>query len=141
MTADRTPTVHTQRNYIFAGALNIARVLGPSVVYGCNWDTFWVYLLAGFTGSTLAAMWGGATNVFGPFFVFYNAKQFFSKTFVRSTPFSTAADPLVHYQALSSTDSSLAPYAKGAGPRLSVPAKQIHQRSIALRTDHNPYTL
>jgi hypothetical protein len=128
---------------IYTGAsLNIARVLGPSVVYGCNWDTFWIYLLAGFTGSTLAAIWGYMTAAAGPFFVLHNAKQFFGKTFVRSTPYSTAADPLVHYTELSSDDPSLAPYAKIKGKRLSIPAQQIHQRTLrttaSLRTDRNP---
>jgi len=88
------------------GALNIARVLGASVVYGCGWTKFWVYLLAGFTGSTLAAGWAMMTNVNGPFNVFQNPKGFLTKHFVRSTPYSTASDPLVHYTALSSNDHS-----------------------------------
>ncbi len=50
-------------------ALNTARVLGPSVVYGCNWKTFWVYLLAHLAASTVAAVWGLLTNPHGPFFI------------------------------------------------------------------------
>jgi hypothetical protein len=124
--------------YVHAAALNIARVLGPSVVYGCNWDTFWVYFFGGLTGSGLAAGWAFMTNVAGPFSLAHNAKAFFSKQFVRSTPYSTATDPLVHYTQLSSHDQSLAPYAKGTGPRLSVPARELHKRTVSLRTDYNP---
>lgn len=138
----------TNFSSIAGAALNIARVLGPSVVYGC-WDSFWIYLLAGLTGSGLAAGWGFMTNVAGPFSLAHNAKGFFSKQFVRSTPYSTATDPLVHYTALSSNDQSLAPYAKITGPRLSVPARELHKRTlentppvgrtVSLRTDTNQY--
>ena len=110
------------------GSLNIARVLGPSVVYGCAWGTFWIYLLAGLSGSVLAGAFGGLTNPFGPFYLPYAAKQFFAKTsFVRSTPYSTATDPLAHYEVLSSDDSSLPPYGRIAGPRYDIPAKELHK--------------
>ncbi len=116
------------------GALNIARVLGPSVVYGCAWSTFWIYFLAGLTGSTLAALWGYATAIVGPYFVFHNLKAFVGKSFVRSTPYSTAADPLVNYDAVSSTDHSLAPYAKvGATTRLSVSPHTLYNRAPTRR--------
>ena len=116
------------------GALNIARVLGPSVVYGCAWATFWIYLLAGFTGATLAAGWAYMTNIVGPFFFAHNLKAFLGKTFVRSTPYSTAGDPLVNYDVVSSTDHSLAPYAKvGATTRLSVSPHTLYNRAPARR--------
>ena len=122
------------------GALNIARVLGPSVIYGCAWDTFWIYLLAGLSGSVLASAWGISTNVVGPFFLPYAAQQFFAKTsFVRSTPYSTATDPLAHYETLSSHDSSLPPYGRIAGPRYDIPAKELHKlTTMTMNRDGQP---
>ena len=98
-------------------------------MYGCAWPDFWIYLLAGFTGSTFAAVWAFMTIVVGPYFVFHNFKGFVGRNFVRSTPYSTAADPLIHYDTLSSTDHSLAPYAKvGAGPRMSVSPHTLYKK-------------
>ena len=97
-------------------ALNPARVLGPSVVYGCKWKTFWVYLLAHLAAATVAAVWGLVTNPHGPFFVteYKSVSHVLSHTsFTRAVPWSTAADPLNKVDALTSKDASLAPYARG----------------------------
>ena len=41
---------------IYSGAaLNPARVLGPSLVFGCYWETVPVYILAQLVGATAAA--------------------------------------------------------------------------------------
>ena len=98
-------------------ALNTARVFGPAVVYGCNWGTFWVYLLAHLAAATVAAAWGLTVNQHGPFFLGgadNDIKQLLSHSrFTRAVPWSTAADPLQKVDALNSKDPSLAPYARG----------------------------
>ncbi len=102
-------------NYTGA-ALNPARVFGPAAVYGCNWGTFWVYLLAHLAASTVAAAWGLTTCPHGPFFIGGHpdiAKLLSHSRFTRAVPWSTAADPLGKLDALNSRDPSLPPYAKG----------------------------
>ena len=97
-------------------ALNSARVFGPAVVYGCNWGTFWIYLLAHLAASTVAAVWALTTNRPGPFFLGGTrdiATLLSHCHFTRAVPWSTAADPLGKVDALNSKDPSLAPYAKG----------------------------
>lgn len=99
-----------------SAALNTARVLGPSVVYGCNWGTFWIYLLAHLAASTVAAVWALTTNPRGPFFIGDHsdiAKLLSHSRFTRAVPWSTAVDPLGKVDALNSKDPSLPPYAKG----------------------------
>lgn len=38
------------------GALNPARALGPSIVFGCAWSTTWVYVLAELAGGVVAGL-------------------------------------------------------------------------------------
>ena len=38
------------------GALNPARALGPSIVFLCNWNTTWVYVLAELAGGAIAGV-------------------------------------------------------------------------------------
>ena len=131
----------------FTGAaLNPARVLGPSVVYGCNWRTFWVYLLAHLAAATVAAVWGLLTCPHGPFFIteYNHLGHLLSHTqFTRAVPWSTAADPLNKVDALTSKDASLAPYARGIQVRKkaldelegliekpdSIPTRAVHYTS------------
>ena len=98
-------------------ALNTARVLGPAVIYGCHWDSFWIYLLAHLAASTLAAVFGLTTCPPGPFFVgdhLGNLPRLLAHPrFIKAVPWSTAADPMRKVDALTSLDPSLAPYAKG----------------------------
>ncbi len=97
-------------------ALNTARVFGPAVVYGCQWGSFWVYLLAHLAASTVAAVWALTTNPRGPFFVGDHsdiANLLSHSRFTRAVPWSTAADPLGKLDALNSKDPSLPPYARG----------------------------
>ena len=98
-------------------ALNTARVLGPSTIYGCAWGTFWIYLLAHGTAAVLSAIWALLVAPSGPYFVLRHTKslgKLFSYTgFQRSVPWSTAADPLNKHTHLNSHDASLAPYARG----------------------------
>ena len=127
-------------------ALNTARVLGPSVVYGCQWKTFWVYLLAHLAASTVAAVWGLLTCPHGPFFIteYNHLGHLLSHTqFTRAVPWSTAADPLNKVDALTSKDASLAPYARGIQVRKkaleelegliekpdSIPTRAVHYTS------------
>lgn len=104
-------------------ALNTARVFGPAVVYGCNWGTFWIYLLAHLAASTVAAVWGLTTNQPGPFFPekVSHLRRLLSHTrFTKAVPWSTAVDPLNKVDALVSKDPSLPPYAKGVQLRKRV---------------------
>lgn len=131
----------------FTGAaLNTARVLGPSVVYGCQWKTFWVYLLAHLAAATVAAVWGLITTPHGPFFIteYKSVTHLLSHTqFTKAVPWSTAADPLNKVDALTSKDASLAPYARGIQVRKkaldelegliekpdSIPTRAVHYTS------------
>ena len=98
-------------------ALNTARVLGPATVYGCGWDKFWVYMFAHALAACFAASWALLVAPAGPYFVLRHTKRLgrlFSLTnFQRSTPWSTAADPVNKHSHLNSQDHNLAPYARG----------------------------
>lgn len=44
----------------FTGAaLNPARVLGPAIAWGCNWQQAWVYILAELVGGAAAGLLSG----------------------------------------------------------------------------------
>ena len=98
-------------------ALNTARVLGPSVVFGCGWATFHIYLLAHGLAAVLSAGWALLVAPSGPYFVTRHRDQLgrlLSYTgFQRSTPWSTAHDPVRKHTHLVSNDASLPPYARG----------------------------
>lgn len=42
--------------FCLGGALNPARALGPSIVFVCNWNTTWVYVLAELAGGAVAGV-------------------------------------------------------------------------------------
>lgn len=98
-------------------ALNTARVLGPAAVWGCGWSKFWVYMFAHGLAACFAAAWALLVAPSGPFFVLRHTERLgrlFSPTnFQRSTPWSTASDPVAKHSHLNSQDHSLAPYARG----------------------------
>ena len=98
-------------------ALNPARVLGPLVVYGCAWGVFWVDLLAHGLAACFAATWALLVAPSGPYFVLRHSGRvphlFAPINFQRSTPWSTAVDPVRKHTHLNSEDHSLAPYARG----------------------------